>query len=291
MNVGVLNGLAKPVAAVASASTLAYTPVTAPQPGVTVPQWTALAGLTATVTVPAGRRIRVTGYVYQFDRTSGTATYVALSVLEAGVELSRKTEALPNTYAGAVVEAVISPSAGTHTYYLGAYSDGILTMQASTTVPAWILVEDITGTVWPAGSAVTAGMVASEAWTDYTPTLTQGVTVTKTVNYARYMKVGRMVTVQGFLTVTGAGTAGQPIIIGLPFTAVYNSLPQEVGTGTVFDSSASQAWKGQGILQSATTVYFRASGSSGSVLGTVDMSAGLAVGDQVSFTAAYEATS
>lgn len=155
---------------------------------------------------------------------------------------------------------------------------------------------------WVTGELVTAAMLNQQirdnenaafplgvdAWTTFTPTLTQSVTVTKTVVYGKYQRIGRLIVAQVFLTVTGAGTAGQFIIVGLPVAAVYNTQPQEVGTGTVFDTSANQAWKGPAILQGASTVFFRATGASTSVLGAADMTLGLAVGDNVSYSVMYE---
>lgn len=141
----------------ATGSTLAYAQVTANQAAITLGSSTSptdLTGLSVTVTVPDGRRIKVTGYVYQYNRVAGTVTYVATQVREGNTELSRFTEAIPNTYGGGRVEAILSPTAGTHTYKLSAYTDGTVDMAAGATTPCFILVEDITGSVWPAGVPV-----------------------------------------------------------------------------------------------------------------------------------------
>jgi hypothetical protein len=157
---------------------------------------------------------------------------------------------------------------------------------------------------WVAGELVTAAYMNQEvrdnlnaqfptaavAWSSYTPTLTQSGAVTKTVTYAKYIQIGKTVIVQVFLDVTGTGTGANVVLVGLPVTAAQNGVkPQEVGTGTVYDLSAVLAYKGQAILQSSTTVQFRASGTSSGVLGSTDFTAALASGDQISFTAMYEA--
>lgn len=156
---------------------------------------------------------------------------------------------------------------------------------------------------WVTGELVTAALLNThlrdnlsaafplgvDAWTTYTPTLTQSATVTKTGTYAKYQRAGRWITVQVFLTVTGAGTAANAVLVGLPVTAAFGSSPLEVGTGTVFDSSANLAYKGNAIMASTSTVQFRASGTSTSVLGVTDFAAALASGDTVAMTVTYEA--
>ncbi len=57
------------------------------------------------------------------------------------------------------------------------------------------------------------------AWTSYTPTLTQSGAVTKTVNYAKYIQMGKTVIVHLAVTCTGAGTAANAITVGLPVAA------------------------------------------------------------------------
>jgi len=131
---------------------------------------------------------------------------------------------------------------------------------------------------------------ASGAWTSYTPTLTQSAAVTKTVTYAKYEKIGRMVSVTVSLSVTGTGTANNAITVTLPFTAasaVY------VGSGYMLDSGVlfypMIVWPG-----STTAVSFLdATQGTGAVsmgqTGAV-FSAALAAGDLVAFSLTYEAS-
>jgi hypothetical protein len=54
---------------------------------------------------------------------------------------------------------------------------------------------------------------------DWTPTVTQSGAVAVTIGEARYCRIGNLVVATAYLTPTGAGTSGQPIVIGgLPFT-------------------------------------------------------------------------
>lgn len=76
----------------------------------------------------------------------------------------------------------------------------------------------------PGGGAVTVGTVDISTplgvWTNYTPTLTQGVTVSKTTTYSRVFKLGRLVIWAFSLAPTSAGTGGSAIELSYPHTPV-----------------------------------------------------------------------
>lgn len=57
----------------------------------------------------------------------------------------------------------------------------------------------------------------------YTPTVTQGVAVTSTTNFARYTKFGKFVHVSNQVTCTSSGTTNSKIIINLPVNASSNN--------------------------------------------------------------------
>ena len=98
-------------------------------------------------------------------------------------------------------------------------------------------------TQWTAGT--TSGQVLTAAtlntigaaWVDYTPTLTQGVTVAKTINSARYCQFQKTVIVTLKMTVTGAGTPGQFVTVGLPLSARSNNATP-TGIMAAYDTSA-----------------------------------------------------
>jgi hypothetical protein len=128
------------------------------------------------------------------------------------------------------------------------------------------------------------------AWTDYVPTLTQGATVTKTTNYSRYRRSGRQITVELFLVVTGAGTAGNVLVIGLP-VAAFAAGPS-AGVGVIFDASAGLNYGGVAAITATTTVsLLPTSADSANYLGASVFVAALAVGDVVLATLTYEAAS
>jgi hypothetical protein len=71
------------------------------------------------------------------------------------------------------------------------------------------------------GQILTAATMNSigAAWESYTPTLTQSSTVTKTVTYAKYTQINKLCIVNVRLDVTGAGTAANSVVVGLPLTS------------------------------------------------------------------------
>lgn len=129
------------------------------------------------------------------------------------------------------------------------------------------------------------------AWTSYTPTLTQNVTVTKTVNYAKFTRMGRTIHVTCFLTVTGAGTAANQVLITLPVASTGTII--RVGIGQIYDVSANTMYGGiaECSVNASTVRLWPTSADGGDVLGNNVFTAGLAVNDQVHLVATYEAAS
>lgn len=128
-------------------------------------------------------------------------------------------------------------------------------------------------------------------WTSYTPTLTQSGAVTKTVTYAKYQRVGRLITVTCFLTVTGSGTANNPVIVGLPVAAASSTTNLPMGTMFVFDNGT--AWYHGVCLLSTTTSVWGLANADNVYLGQTggDFAAALANTDVVGINVTYEAAS
>lgn len=92
------------------------------------------------------------------------------------------------------------------------------------------------------------------AWTSYTPTLTQNGAKSTSTNSFAYARVGgRCIDVDGQLTCTQAGTAGNKITLSLPVTAAsryVNGTP--LGSAICNDGSA---WRsGSAVFDTTTTV-------------------------------------
>lgn len=143
------------------------------------------------------------------------------------------------------------------------------------------------GTTWEQG--LTIGQ-----FTSWTPVITQSGVVTKTIDYARFTKTGRLVTASYFMTVTGSGTGANAVVIsGLPFNT-SSAIPAGmiIGSGTLIDISAGLVYKSIIRVASSTTLhYFYTGSTNGNVLGVADFTAGLAVGDILTLTINYEAVS
>lgn len=129
-------------------------------------------------------------------------------------------------------------------------------------------------------------------WTDFTPTLTQSGTVTKTVTRGRYMRSGRWITASAYLSVTGSGSGSNAVVVGLPVAAVdLGGL--HIGVGLIFDASASTSYRALVSIRSGT------SGASiqlepthvttADVLGVTGFTAALASGDVITYSVQYEA--
>lgn len=139
------------------------------------------------------------------------------------------------------------------------------------------------GSVWQT-------VVPLGAWTSYTPTLTQSVAVTKTVTYAKYVRLGRIVHFMVDMTVTGTGTAGADVRMSLPFTAAVSN--PTCGTGHIYDSSAVTIYNGVSFLVTNALCAIWPSADGGpSALGSRGFTAALAVNDLVRMSGTYEAAS
>lgn len=155
---------------------------------------------------------------------------------------------------------------------------------------------------WVAGDVLTAAQLNAElrdallgafplgppdtAWTSYTPTLTQPGAVTKTVTYAKYQRVGRLIVANGLLTCTGTGTAANQVAVGLPVAAAQ-AANMPAGSLYIFDASAGLFYNAVLSLTTTTTgVGFV--NASGNALGVNSFTAALAAADIVGFSAIYE---
>ncbi len=107
-----------------------------------------LTGLSVTVTVGSGRRIKVTGHVI-FDNEVAAANYGILRIMESGTQLNQSIVGLTNNGTigeihDATATTILTPSAGSHTYNLRGDGNAFnILMTAAATLPAFILVEDI----------------------------------------------------------------------------------------------------------------------------------------------------
>jgi len=91
----------------------------------------------------------------------------------------------------------------------------------------------------------------------YTPTWTQSATITKTVDWARYTQLNKLVVVSVKMTATGGGTAGNNILIGLPVNASANNFV--MGVGFSIPVSSGTNLPNVAVFNSSSTVKFTVS--------------------------------
>lgn len=129
------------------------------------------------------------------------------------------------------------------------------------------------------------------ALTAWTPTVTQSGTVTKTVTYGAYSRVGRRIHASCLLAITGSGTASNLITLSLPTGATNDGVV--LGTGYINDASV-PTWY-PGIVQatgSGANCYLNTTGGGlsepNSRLGSAVFTAGLASGDAIAVQLSYD---
>jgi len=129
------------------------------------------------------------------------------------------------------------------------------------------------------------------AWAS-APVLTQSGVVTTTLGRSAFVRIGRWVQADGYVTVTGTGTASNTVTVSLPFTAASNNPNSFLGTGKIFDSSTGFEYVGMWVVASTTTMKLQLPSNGGvaaQFAGVALFTAALAVNDVVTFTIGYEA--
>jgi hypothetical protein len=136
-----------------------------------------------------------------------------------------------------------------------------------------------------AGQILTAAELNSAgAWQDYTPTWTQSATITKTVNWARFMQLNKLVQVSIKMTASSNGTSAEPVLIGLPVNASSNNLIM----GTAHFSTSEQITARFCLYNDASTIRF-STGLSQSINLSTSFTTQVVSGNVVHLQFAYEA--
>lgn len=154
-----------------------------------------------------------------------------------------------------------------------------------------------TPSTWTAGQSVAAAtlnqqlrdnMLHVTEIQNWSPTITQTGSVTRTVTYGRYWQTGKRVHATCYLSVTGSGSGTASILLSLPVTSVSMGAFQALGSGWINDASGSVHWDGTVCFNSTTSCGLRTKGDVGFV-GATATAFNLASGDIISFTLDYEA--
>jgi hypothetical protein len=153
------------------------------------------------------------------------------------------------------------------------------------------LIDVNTMTVYSGSAWSTVGPLHG-ALTAWTPAITQSGSVTCTVTYATYQRIGRMIHFDVHLTCTGAGTGANAVVVTLPVTA-HGSLTTQstVGVGSLIDASTTSFWSGLLRINAGSASVKITSGSTtdGTYLGASVFTAALAAGDVITMNGRYEA--
>lgn len=148
--------------------------------------------------------------------------------------------------------------------------------------------------VWDNSAWVVLSAMGS--WTTYTPVLSQGVTITKTVNHARYIQFGKIVMGSVYMTATSSGTVGLTLRSGFPVTpvsSIFNntqSFGSSIGSGGFYKSSGTVQYNFtvQCLGSGVDSLAFYVNGTGGSMFGQFP-NVQMVSGDHLFFTYMYEA--
>lgn len=143
-----------------------------------------------------------------------------------------------------------------------------------------------------AGQVLTSATMNSigAAWESYTPTITQGVALTKTIGYAKYTRINKLVICHVMLTITSAGTALSVFTSSLPITAANADAPYFGcnGSATFYDASTAQPYVWGVHMGASSIINFVGITPGGNYAGNVP-TVTAANGDTLSFIISYEA--
>lgn len=239
-------------AGVGLSSIIGYAEKTTSQAGIGAE--TDITGLSVNVTVPAGRRIRITGSVSFLPTVANQNN--RLRIKEGGTVFQTIDSIQASTGQEERVEGsvVISPTAGSHTYKLsGQVTSGTTTVVAGATIPAFILVEDITGSLWPAGASIGAGMIANEAWIPFTavPVPSSG-SFTAATGFGDYIRQGLTIhyRYRGTITTLGTGSGDLKFTPAIP-----------ANTDVIVFGSGREAITGASLITYRDTTFIAITGS------------------------------
>ena len=133
----------------------------------------------------------------------------------------------------------------------------------------------------------TVSNFSASAWTSFNPQLDQGTSnISKTINYCKYIKLGKTVIANGYIAVTANGTAGANVTLTLPLAAA--SAGQPIGSFIIYGSSGNVNFAGTTWALTTTQMAFRSDASNfESYFGNQPNRAIVNI-DSIGFSIAYE---
>jgi hypothetical protein len=162
-------------------------------------------------------------------------------------------------------------------------------------------VSDNAGITWTCTVGGTPGTWVSPfpvgAWTSFTPTATQGGNnLAPTWDYARYMKIGRLVIANCEGVTTGPGSGVNVMLLGLPVAGIAAEAAVALPIGTFFWRSGTVNFTGVADMLSTTVIQGLNGGGSAGVVNAMGGVSGnpqgaSATNDRVGYSVMYEAAS
>jgi len=161
----------------------------------------------------------------------------------------------------------------------------VTTLQTYTSAAHNIIVNDIIDL----NTRATVTDPAASAWTTWTPTVTQGVSVTVTSGGCKYLKLGSLVMVRGAINVSTSGTAGSVIYINLPaaLATVSSFGYMTLGSGSLYTGGRYPFL----LMTNNSTTQLRLKSTTTTtddVLGSGVFTGAIGSGNQIDFTAMWE---
>ena len=131
----------------------------------------------------------------------------------------------------------------------------------------------------------------NNAWSSYTPTITQSGTVAKTMSYGKYAQFGKFVIATVDMAITGSGTSGNVITCTLPVNRAYTTTAYNIGTFYAVDQSTASIFRGlvRTVAGAQTINFLDVTGGVTIGNGGGAYTFGLANTDALQFTIQYEA--
>jgi len=176
------------------------------------------------------------GTVYADGTTLDISVANVLSVKAGGIGATQLNATVYAMITNPVTASGISDSAVT--------SDKIATGAVNSTKVNFIIDDDTMATASPTNVPSAESIKAyvdasvSGAWTSYTPVVSQGTAtnIAKTINYAKWVQIGKTVHCNVYVTITGSGQSGQAINVTLPSTPLYG---MNIGSFHMVDTGVS----------------------------------------------------
>lgn len=246
-----------------------------------------------TLTAPTISSPVLSGTVTGTYTLGGTPTFPATVVLTtASQTLTGKTLTAPIINGGSISNTTIAvDSVSEFTAANGVTIDGVNLKDGTVNTAGAVVAASIAaGAVTPV--ALQSGTGASWTWQTYVPTWTNLSVGNGTLNYAKYVQIGKNVYFRIKLTLGSTSTVSGSVTVSLPVTAhaeISTNTDTLLGNGQLNDATGAR-WETRAVFNSTTTIvifYQNASANIATISATAPFT--WTTSDQIMITGVYEA--